>query len=136
MQRIHDDVEFEIEYFKTENTEKGVEIQNSKFKIQNSFIRPFDLSRAPLLRVGLIKIRRKKTYPDGGYASYHYGWHLYRNIYKRVYGVLCAAGEELLPLRIQYKDFSEWQKQRAQRKSMTRQEAYWLKEFEGEIPLA
>jgi amino acid adenylation domain-containing protein len=58
VQGVHDDVEFETEYFDlaaTEVTGEIGEIHHSKFIIQNSFIRPFDLSRAPLIRSGIIK---------------------------------------------------------------------------------
>jgi iturin family lipopeptide synthetase B len=44
------------------------------------------------------------------------------------------APEELSPLPIQYKDFSEWKKSESKRESMRKQETYWLKEFDGEIP--
>jgi amino acid adenylation domain-containing protein len=147
VQRIHDDVGFEIEYFKTENKEKGVEIQNSKFIIHNSFIRPFELSRAPLLRVGLIHTPALAGHPsqEGITGDKHILMvdmhHIITDgtstgiIVKEFMAFYSYAGEVLPPLRIQYKDFSEWRNSELQRKSLSRQEAYWLKEFEGEIPL-
>ena len=44
------------------------------------------------------------------------------------------AGEELPPLRIQYKDYAVWQQSKAHRDRIGRQEAYWLSTFEGELP--
>jgi len=44
-------------------------------------------------------------------------------------------GESLPPLNLQYKDFAGWQFQQVQAGEVKKQEAYWLKEFEGEIPL-
>jgi len=38
-------------------------------------------------------------------------------------------------LRIQYKDFSEWQGELIASGEMAKQEKYWLKQFEGEIPV-
>jgi hypothetical protein len=46
-------------------------------------------------------------------------------------------GKELPVLKLQYKDYSEWQNQvhRQQGGELKRQEEFWLKEFEGNIPL-
>jgi acyl carrier protein len=79
MQRIHDNVEFEIEYYDLQVTGAGAgcrweeapsgqvsdasgeitrtktETHHSSFIIHHSFIRPFDLAHAPMMRVGLIK---------------------------------------------------------------------------------
>ncbi|MHC5062247.1 MAG: non-ribosomal peptide synthetase, partial [Planctomycetota bacterium] len=42
---------------------------------------------------------------------------------------------ELPPLRIQYKDFSQWQNSEKEKESIKLQEAYWLEVFSGEIPV-
>ncbi|MGE5343974.1 MAG: amino acid adenylation domain-containing protein [Candidatus Omnitrophota bacterium] len=116
IQRVHDDAEIEINYFQTD--------------FQNSFIRPFDLSKAPLIRLGLFEIEKNRRLlvvdlhhiiTDG--TSQGILTQDFRGLYK---------GEELLPLRIQYKDFSEWQNKNKEK--LSRQEVYWLNEFEGEIP--
>ncbi|MCP4149513.1 MAG: non-ribosomal peptide synthetase, partial [bacterium] len=44
-------------------------------------------------------------------------------------------GQELPSLRIQYKDYSEWQNSEKEKGSIKKQETYWLKQFEGEIPV-
>ncbi|WP_036633577.1 condensation domain-containing protein, partial [Paenibacillus massiliensis] len=44
-------------------------------------------------------------------------------------------GEELQPLRLQYKDYAIWQQSQAQQAWMQRQEAYWLDTFRGELPV-
>ncbi|MCP5108154.1 MAG: hypothetical protein GY950_32505, partial [bacterium] len=43
-------------------------------------------------------------------------------------------GRDLPPLRIQYKDFAEWETGKAQREAVKQQESFWLKTFKGEIP--
>ncbi|MCP5102705.1 MAG: amino acid adenylation domain-containing protein, partial [bacterium] len=43
--------------------------------------------------------------------------------------------KELPPLRLQYKDFSEWLNSDDQVAAIKEQENFWLGEFEGEIPL-
>ena len=70
VQRIHDDVEFEIEYDQSLVNGHGslgncqgrgeVASPTKVEKIIRDFIRPFDLSHAPLLRVGLVKESNRK----------------------------------------------------------------------------
>ncbi|MCX6584831.1 MAG: amino acid adenylation domain-containing protein [Candidatus Aminicenantes bacterium] len=118
VQRIHDEVEFKIEILGA-----GIDF----------FIRPFDLSHAPLCRVGLIKALESKyilvvdmhhIITDG----------ISRDILAREFTAL-YAGEELPFLRLQYKDYAEWENSDTRKETRKKQEAYWLKEFTGEIPL-
>jgi amino acid adenylation domain-containing protein len=128
VQEINDNVEFEIEYF-------GVEHSVESADIIESIVRPFDLSRVPLLRVGLIKIEDEKyilmvdihhIVMDG--VSYA----IFAKELMAVYN-----GEKLPVPRLQYKDYSEWQRwvYEKEKESMEKQEAFWLSEFEGEIPV-
>ncbi|MCK5056810.1 MAG: amino acid adenylation domain-containing protein, partial [Candidatus Aminicenantes bacterium] len=119
VQRVHDplDVEFAIEYY----------------DVLDDFIRPFDLSEAPLLRVGLISIGEEKhnllvdmhhIISDG--ASIPVLIREFMDLY---------SGEELAPIKIHYKDFSEWQNNRKESPAIKEQEDYWLNMFAGEIPV-
>ena len=45
------------------------------------------------------------------------------------------GGGELPALRLQYRDFSQWQNRLLESAEIKRQEEYWLKEFAGEIPV-
>jgi amino acid adenylation domain-containing protein len=146
VQRVHNKVEFEIEHFSGERSAESQEFkaenltlydQNSKryADIIHSFVRPFNLSFAPLLRIGLIKTEEQKhimmvdmhhIITDG----------TSNGIAIREFMALYAdAVEEFSCLPIQYKDFSEWKNSESERVSMRKQEAYWLKEFEAEPPL-
>jgi amino acid adenylation domain-containing protein len=134
VQVIHDEVEFEVEYYNlaTEGTGKK-EIHNSRFIIQNSFIRPFDLSHSPLLRIGLAKT------PGGQHLLLVDMHHIISDgvsheILIKDFMVL-HEGRDLPLLRIQYKDFSQWQNSEKETEKLKHQETFWLKEFEGEIPL-
>jgi amino acid adenylation domain-containing protein len=131
VQRIHEDVEFEMEYYElaTEVTEETEERRN----IQNSFVRPFDLSRAPLLRVGLMGITGDKhilmvdmhhIITDGSSIG----------ILIREFMTIYTGGS-LPSLRIRYKDYTQWQNSEKQREVIKRQEVYWLRVFEDEIPV-
>jgi amino acid adenylation domain-containing protein len=123
VQRIHQEVAFSITYF--ESNEEEVK------EFIKSFIGPFDLGRAPLLRVGLITMEEEKhmlmvdmhhIISDGVSMA------LLMEEFMMLF-----QGKELLSLRIQYKDFSEWQNSETERKKVKKQEEYWLKQFEDPI---
>ncbi|WP_255295045.1 condensation domain-containing protein, partial [Bacillus cereus] len=44
-------------------------------------------------------------------------------------------GEELEPLRIQYKDFAAWQNTFLKSEELKKQEAYWIQQFSDDIPV-
>jgi iturin family lipopeptide synthetase B len=44
------------------------------------------------------------------------------------------AGEALAPLRIQYKDYAQWQNLDQTRKTIDRQSGYWHEQLKGDIP--
>ncbi len=91
------------------------------------FVRPFDLTIAPLMRVGLYEIEERQHVllvdihhiaTDGG--SYE---RLVRDF------IAFYQGDELPPLRLQYKDYSEWQHSLEAQEMMREQEAYWLEKM-------
>ncbi len=97
------------------------------------FIRPFDLSKAPLLRVGLAEIDEMKRIllvdmhhiiSDG--SSLDILIKEFASLFK---------GEPLPPLAIQYKDYSEWLHSQQQQSTAQKQETFWLNEFSGELPV-
>jgi tyrocidine synthetase-3 len=126
-----DEVEFAIVYY--ESVQEKERQEREEEGIIRDFVRPFDLSRAPLLRVGVIKRGEERTLlmvdmhhiiADG----------ISMDLVTKEFATL-YAGEELPPLRLQYKDFLEWQNSEKQKKVIKKQEEYWLKQFEGEIPV-
>jgi len=176
VQRIHREVDFEIEYYdiitdlenyKLQNTNYK---QNTKYKLQitnkekpfgriinafggdlatedtentegtrrlsaliSSFIRDFDLSEAPLLRIGLIKIAQNKyllvkdmhhIISDGGSMG----------ILIRDFAALCE-NKELPLLRIRYRDYAQWQNRGQGQDAIKKQEQYWTGLFAGDIPV-
>ncbi|NIM13188.1 MAG: amino acid adenylation domain-containing protein, partial [Candidatus Aminicenantes bacterium] len=137
VQRVHDEVEFEIEYFnltaKTrEDTRIKEENHHSSFIIHH-FVRAFDLSKAPLLRVGMIKTDENQyilvkdlhhIITDGMSEG------IFLNELMALY-----QGSALPALLIQYKDYAVWQQSETQKERIKQQEAYWVREFEGEIPV-
>ncbi|MGD2093014.1 MAG: amino acid adenylation domain-containing protein, partial [Candidatus Aminicenantes bacterium] len=162
VQRIHEQMEFAIEYYDLATGDAGntgeekyksqitnykqipnhkLQITNKKetkshhssFIIHHSFICPFDLSQAPLLRVGLIKIAEDEyilTVDMHHIISDGTSMQVFVKEFMSLYG-----GEALPYLRIQYRDFSQWQKSIKEQESIKRQEQYWFKEFAGETPI-
>lgn len=122
-QIIHPEVIFETTIIKASEAE--VE------RIVESFIHPFDLSRAPLFRVALIELSNKShmilfdihhIISDG----------ISMDIFIREL-ISLYRGRTLPALKIQYKDFSAWQKNRLNSETMIKQEVYWLEHLKGEI---
>jgi amino acid adenylation domain-containing protein len=174
VQKIHRQVEFDIEYDDWQVTGAGDrgrwEDEGTKglaplsipatrnpqpaTAIISSFIRPFDLSRAPLLRVGLIKPTHTPSalrgHPRRGTDNSQEGREskyllivdmhhiisdgISRNILGRDFMSLCQA-EDLPRLRLQYKDYAQWQNRETQKEIMKNQETFWLETFDHEIPV-
>jgi acyl transferase domain-containing protein/acyl carrier protein len=125
-QVIHKDIEFTIEYYETG--------QETVEKIQQKFMRAFDLSRAPLLRVGLIKIDESQHLLM---ADMHHiisdgvSYEILVNEFSELY-----SGKNLFPLKTQYKDFTGWENRLRSSGGMSRQKEYWLSIFKkGDISI-
>jgi hypothetical protein len=126
MQKIHDKAYFSMENYQLETREKLEHVVKH-------FVRPFDLSQAPLIRVGLLK-NHDEQYLLMLDIHHTISDEVSNEILLRDFLAL-YEGKVLPPLRIRYRDFSEWQNSEKERSKIKQQEAYWLKEFQGEIPL-
>jgi amino acid adenylation domain-containing protein len=166
VQRIHEDVKFEIEYYQVEVKVKVEEVRSSLFEgtrglaplyispaastIKN-FIRPFDLSQAPLLRVGLVKLLHTPS-ALRGHPSQEGKKHKHLLLIDMHHIVSDGISHQILAkefsdlyenrtlprLYLQYKDYSEWQNSPQQQELIKKQEAYWLKELgssSGDLPI-
>jgi acyl carrier protein len=142
VQKVSRDTSFNVEYFEVEMEQNNsdclppsCELINipAVARIVNNFPQPFDLARSPLLRAGFIKLSKNLHILMMDF--HHIIWdgvsesilikdivHLYKE-------------EGLLPLRLGYKDFSQWQHQLVNSGKIKKQEAYWINRFEGNIPL-
>lgn len=123
VQKVHDRVEFNLEYSELQ--------QDNLDHLLKNFIRPFDLSRAPLLRAKLVKLSESKyilMYDMHHIISDGISMHILIREFIKLY-----QGATLPKLRIQYKDFSIWQNEFLKSDLIKRQEEYWLKNFSGKI---
>ncbi|MEC1581805.1 amino acid adenylation domain-containing protein [Bacillus subtilis] len=117
VQRIHTEVPFTL----------------SKETTIEGFVRPFDLSQAPLFRAGLIEVSNEKhvllvdmhhIISDG--VSVQLLIREFTDLY---------ANRQLKPLRIQYKDYAVWQQKFKKGDSYQKQETYWQQQFSGDLPI-
>ncbi|NEW09308.1 amino acid adenylation domain-containing protein, partial [Paenibacillus sp. SYP-B3998] len=125
MQRIQQDVGFEVAYTQANREEAG--------EIVRAFVRTFDLSKPPLMRIGLIELSKDQhllLFDMHHIISDGVSLGILIDEFSRTYN-----GEELTPLRIQYKDYAAWQLSEGQKDHMKQQEAYWLDMFSGELPV-
>jgi amino acid adenylation domain-containing protein len=138
VQEIHDEVNFEIDYYQVEEEEQKTEDRRRKTEgksatylssvirhLSSKFVRPFDLSQAPLLRSGLIEL------PDSNYIWIVDTHHIISDgtSHTILTGdfISLYKGEELEPLRLHYKDFSQWQNRLFESGEIKSQEDYWHK---------
>ncbi|MCP5045965.1 MAG: amino acid adenylation domain-containing protein, partial [bacterium] len=148
VQRVYDRVEFAVERMEKgeeskENGEKGARrsedigrgescVRPAPERAVESFIRPFDLSCAPLMRSGLLKL------PDGNYLWIVDVHHIVSDGTSHTVltndFITFYNRQTPTPLRLHYKDFSQWQNRLIQEGRLKSQEDYWLQLFPGEIP--
>jgi len=121
VQKVHKKVDFKIEYDEVSNYHTP------------QFIRPFDLSKPPLLRVGLIKTGEEAfiLIVDIHHIISDATSHA---IIERDF-IQLYADDQLPSLRLQYNDYSLWQQCPAQQAVVKQQETWWLKLLSGEVPI-
>ncbi|MDM5302010.1 amino acid adenylation domain-containing protein [Bacillus subtilis] len=125
VQRIHDEVPFTLQ--------TAVLGEQTEQEAAAAFIQPFDLSQAPLFRAQIVQVSDERhllmvdmhhIISDGVSV----------NILIREFGAF-YNNRKLPALHIQYKDYAVWQEDFKKGDAYQKQEAYWLKQFEGELPV-
>jgi hypothetical protein len=149
-------VEFEIEYYDIKGVEVKVKVEEERSSVLEGtrglaplsipaarssqlaasaikdFIRPFDLSQAPLLRARiaaqtdnryLLLLDIHHIISDGTSLE------ILTDEFIRIY-----ENNIPLPLEIQYKDFTQWQNKQFEKGKIKQQLDYWLNLLAGKIP--
>ncbi|MGD2085114.1 MAG: amino acid adenylation domain-containing protein [Candidatus Aminicenantes bacterium] len=130
VQRIYERLPFKIYYYNLANQEQNTGVREKE--IMENFVRPFNMEEVPLLRVGLVE---KDDYTHILMVDmFHVVTDAMSDAIFLKDLIALYNGEELPGLKIQYKDFSQWQNKVMKKERMKEQEAYWLGEFAGEIP--
>ncbi len=133
VQVIHDldSIDFQIPYIVVEGSSQ-TRTRDIK-KIVDQFIQPFDLSKAPLIRVSLVKTGKDKhlllldihhIVSDGMSEI------VLTNDFIRLYD-----GKELPGIKLRYRDYSQWLDRLDRLGKIEDQEEYWLNRFNGELPV-
>ncbi|ASA20600.1 non-ribosomal peptide synthetase [Paenibacillus donghaensis] len=125
MQRIWPSVGFKVDYFEAMDQDLN--------GLVKQMVKPFDLNRAPLFRVGIVCIGKDRhmlfldvhhIISDGTSAG----------ILMKDFLAL-FSGTELPELKIQYKDYSVWHNTFIQSDEVGQQEEFWLNCFSGTLPV-
>ncbi len=120
----HEQVSFELETFEAAADESAAEDRVDRF------LRPFDLTRAPLFRAGLVPLGEGRHLLM---ADVHHT--VSDGVSMDILIVDFAAlydGRDLPPPALQYKDYAVWLDLPEQRNRLLAQEGFWLEQFEGE----
>jgi len=145
-QRINDEVELVIGHWSLVIGE-----EDSSEAILKDFVRPFDLSQAPLIRVGLVKLletptalrshRRPGTHSsrEGKENKYLLMVDMHhiaadgtsQNILKEEF-IELYHNKPLPGLRLYCRDYCQWLSQPDRQERIKQQETFWLQVFSGE----
>ncbi|MCP4155009.1 MAG: amino acid adenylation domain-containing protein, partial [bacterium] len=144
VQKVHTTIPFKIEIIRPPTDGSAGDQLTAA---QRTFLRPFDLTQAPLLRVGILKVKDTTTDPTTSpenlpqtgeflLLDMHHiitdgtSQEILTNQFFALYN-----GESFPPLKLQYRDYAEWQNSNIQKELVKRQEKYWKKIFVGELPV-
>ncbi|CAN2253789.1 surfactin non-ribosomal peptide synthetase SrfAA [Bacillus vallismortis] len=123
-QNIHDSVNFDIEMI-----DRG---SRSDETVMTSFVRRFDLAKAPLFRIGLMELgenRHMLLFDMHHLISDGVSIGIILEELARIY-----KGEQLPEPRLQYKDYAVWQSVQAA-EGYQKDRAYWKEVFACELPV-
>ncbi|MDW3194583.1 MAG: amino acid adenylation domain-containing protein [Cytophagales bacterium] len=123
VQKVKDEVDFKVDYFEqgTDSPEESI----------SKFIRPFDLSIAPLIRVGLMELSADEhlLVLDAHHIVMDaVSQSIIINDFMALYN-----DEPLSELKLTYKDFAEWNHSEEQQGKLEKQKEFWIKEFSKDL---
>lgn len=127
VQKIKPSITFKLELPKETVSYKKLK---SKFK---DFVKPFDLSIAPLFRAKLVKLNAHKV---ALLVDMHHiisdgtSLHIFIDELCKLYN-----NQSLDKLNISYKDFAVWENKKLSSNNFKEEEAYWLNQFKDEVPV-
>jgi putative pyridoxal-dependent aspartate 1-decarboxylase len=130
------DIEFKVFYKEFHQEEQS--FRKAKAYISERVNIPFDLEKGPLLRVSILRVKKDEYILF--YNMHHIisdGWSmniLFKDIiaYYRYYNEGKAL--ELPTLKIQYKDYANWQRNKLTSGALDAHKEYWTSSLSGTIP--
>ncbi|MGL4697488.1 amino acid adenylation domain-containing protein [Enterococcus larvae] len=128
VQKIAENIDFNLEEIVESHSLKDKE---SIDLILEELIQPFDLARAPLLKAAIVRLKDA----DLLFFDIHHivfdG--LSQEIFMRELAVL-YNNQKIMQPKLQYKDFAKWQNSLLEHGKLKKQEDFWLKKFESDLP--
>jgi amino acid adenylation domain-containing protein/non-ribosomal peptide synthase protein (TIGR01720 family) len=128
VQKIAASAAFTIDYYDLENTEAS-HISN----VLQAFVRPFDLEKAPLIRVAFARIHAAEhilMVDMHHIVSDGLSHRIMMEDFKSLYG-----GQQLQALTLQYKDYAVWLGEKDHAAAIDNLRNFWLNEFAVEAPI-
>jgi amino acid adenylation domain-containing protein/non-ribosomal peptide synthase protein (TIGR01720 family) len=132
-----DEIGFAPVYKELSNEEDPLAIVEKN--IQATAAEPLNLATGPLIKVEVYHVAKGQWVLN--YVMHHIisdGWSasIFTNdISVFYYAYLQGQKKPLKPLRIQYKDYAAWQQQQLKGAQLEAHKSYWLKQFEGDLPV-
>ena len=126
VQLVREHVDFSIQYLDSPGQEPG--------KIIRDFVRPFDLKQSPLMRIRLVKTAEKTHLCLFDIHHIIFDLVSLELFIKEFVTIYTGKPDSLPPLKLQYKDYSEWQNELIVTGEIKKQENFWLNEFSNRPP--
>ncbi|WP_121614373.1 non-ribosomal peptide synthetase [Mesobacillus foraminis] len=125
VQQVHEVAKFTLEIMECAEDEAE--------RVIDEFIRPFDITEAPLIRAGVVRLGSQRhllmvdlhhIITDGISMS------ILMQELAELY-----MGNELPELTLQFKDYAAWMESQAQKERLHKQKAFWTDIFQNEMPV-
>ncbi|MCP4155265.1 MAG: AMP-binding protein, partial [bacterium] len=127
LQKVYDKIEIQFDYWEKQGAQPQ-EIEDIIAQLRT----PYDPGKAPLWKIGLVQLSENRQIL---LMDFHHiicdG--ISMDVIVAELGAL-YKGEQLPELEVQYVDFTMWQNDLFEEEIIEKQEAYWMKIFEGEHP--
>ncbi|HLP59328.1 MAG TPA: condensation domain-containing protein, partial [Candidatus Deferrimicrobium sp.] len=120
-----EEIKFSIVYEKN----SGADIE----ALLNEMLRPFELAKPPLLRVSITEISSVLFI---FIMNFHHSVMDGASLTILVQEIMqLYRGEELLPLKVQYREYAQWEEQYRQSPDFESHGQYWLDQLSGDLPV-
>ena len=127
IQKVNENVNFKLEL-----CNKTIEYSSLKEEF-NQFVKPFNLSKAPLFRAKLYNLTNNSS---ALFVDMH---HIICDgtSVAIIINELCKLynGEKLDKIEITYKDYAKWENDKLENGEFNRHEEYWVNQFKSDIPV-
>ncbi|MGD9581211.1 MAG: amino acid adenylation domain-containing protein, partial [Vampirovibrionia bacterium] len=107
--------------------------ENELQSVVKRFVKPFELNKAPLFRTELLNIEDKKYILLFDFHHIIIDGVSIVNIINDIASLYNNI--QLNEIKITYKDYAQWLNNFTKSEKINTQEEFWLKQFEGEIPI-